>query len=294
MISTARAARLKPLLDAFADDRPWTHRVAADPIELVKRYTAPRDLEVSGLLAACLAYGRADLFKPKIDGLLAQMGSSPADFVAGLTVPRAAKLLDGFVYRFNLPTDLGVLLLGMGATLKRLGSLEALLVEGLRDGKLHGALAHFTAGLRAGAPLAALRKKLGPERGLHHLLPHPLGKGAAKRLNLYLRWMVRGPDAIDFGIWRQVSPAELIIPLDTHVQRISRLLGFTTRRELSWRTAEEVTDCLRLLDPRDPVRYDFALCHYGMSGACPATPVRANCLKCQLRSECTVGRRLPK
>jgi uncharacterized protein (TIGR02757 family) len=293
VISPARAARLKPLLDAFADDRPWGHRVAADPIELVKRYADPRDVEVSGLLACCLAYGRADLFKPKVERLLAQMGSSPADYVASLTVPRAGKLLDGFVYRFNLPTDVAVLLMGIGATLNRLGSLEALLVEGL-EGGLHPALAHFTEGLRAAAPLPELKKRLGPARGLHHLLPHPLGKGAAKRLNLYLRWMVRGPDAIDFGIWSGVKPAQLIIPLDTHVQRISLLLGLTQRKDLSWRTAEEVTDSLRQLDPSDPVRYDFALCHYGMSGACPSTPVRANCLKCPLRGECRVGRRLQR
>ena len=91
MISPARAIRLKPLLDAFADDRPWGHRVASDPIELVKRYRDPRDVEVSGLLAAGLAYGRADLFKPKIDGLLRQMGGSPSEFVSELTVAGAAK-----------------------------------------------------------------------------------------------------------------------------------------------------------------------------------------------------------
>ncbi len=291
MISTARAQKLKPLLDAFADARPWTHRVAADPVELVQRYSRPRDIEVSGLLAAALAYGRADLFKPKVQGLLAQMGRSPAEFVEALTVPGAAKLLEGFVYRFNLGTDVAVLLMGMGAGLRRLGSLEALLLEGL-GGTLHAGLAHFTGALRDGAPLQQLKQKLGPDRGLHHLLPHPLGAGAAKRLNLYLRWMVRGPDAVDFGIWAKVPRARLIIPLDTHVQRISKLLGLTKRNDLSWRTAEDVTASLRLLDADDPVRYDFALCHYGMSGACPAVPLRLNCVDCSLKTQCRVGRRL--
>jgi uncharacterized protein (TIGR02757 family) len=293
VISKARAQKLKPLLDAFADDRPWGHRVGADPIELVHRYQQPRDVEVSGLLAAALAYGRADLFKPKVDRLLRQMGRSPAAFVEALTVAGAARLLDGFVYRFNLGTDVAVLLMGMGATLHTHGSLEALVVEGLTlTGTLHGALAHFTKGLREAAPLSQLRAKLGPDRGLHHLLPHPLGAGAAKRLNLYLRWMVRGPDKIDFGVWRQIPSARLIIPLDTHVQRISKLLGLTRRNDLSWRTAEDVTASLRMLDPDDPVRYDFALCHYGMSGACPAAPVRTHCLACSLKGECRVGKRL--
>src|SRR4029077_3308090 len=133
-----------------------------------------------------------DLFKPKVDGLLAQMGSSPAQFVSELTVPRAAKLLDGFVYRFNLAADVAVLLLGAGAVLRDKGSLEAAFVEGGAD--LHGALAHFIASIREAAPLAKMWRSVGRVRGLHHLLPHPLGPGAAKRLNLYLRWMVRGPD----------------------------------------------------------------------------------------------------
>jgi endonuclease III len=84
----------------------------------------------------------------------------------------------------------------------------------------------------------------------------------------------------------------LIIPLDTHVMRMARLLGLTARKDASWRTAEEVTASLRLLDPGDPVRYDFALCHWGMSGACPAVPVRANCMDCSLRGACSRGRRL--
>ena len=101
-------------------------------------------------------------------------------------------------------------------------------------------------------------------------------------------------DAIDFGIWKQVKPSELVIPLDTHVMRISRWLGLTKRNTIGWATAEEVTASLRKLDPADPVRYDFALCHYGMSGACPAKPVRTNCVKCPLRGECSVGRKLKR
>lgn len=293
MLSKKRAAQLKPLLDAFARPAQWGQRVAFDPIEFPSRYRDQCDVEVAGLLGAALAYGRADLFKPKVDGLLKHMGRSPADFVTSLTVQKAARLLDGFVYRFNLPADVAVLLFGMGRVLGELGSLEALFVEGLTTrGSLHGGLAHFTEGLRARAPMKDIARHLGPLRGLHHLLPHPLGKGAAKRLNLYLRWLVRPRDGIDLGVWRSVSPSRLLIPLDTHVMRISRLLGLTARNSLDWATAEDVTASLRLLDAADPVRYDFALCHYGMSGACPAVPVRDNCRQCALRPMCRVGKRL--
>jgi uncharacterized protein (TIGR02757 family) len=290
-LSVERARRLKPLLDAFSEARGWETRIQNDPVEFPHRYQHPRDVESVALLSACLAYGRAALFKPKIAGLLAPMGERPAEFLAGLDLPRARKLLDGFVYRFNLPADLAVLLMGIGAALKRHGSLEALFVRSLEGRTWQAALAHFANAIKAGAPKEKIERALGPVRGLSHLLP-VAESGAAKRLNLYLRWMVRGPDAIDFGVWPKLSPAQLLIPLDTHVARIAKLLGLTARRDLSWRTAEEVTASLRRLDAGDPVRYDFALCHYGMSGACPSTPVPANCRRCPLRAECRFGRRV--
>jgi uncharacterized protein (TIGR02757 family) len=291
-LSTQAANRLRPHLDAFLASTDARARIGFDPVEFPHRYMDPRDVEVSALLAAALAYGRADLFRPKVDALLQKMGPSPAAFVRALDVAGAKALLTGFVYRFNVGTDLAVLLMGMGRALREHGSLEALFVRGFRTaGTLHGALAAFTAALRD-VPLDALREAMGPERGLHHLLPSPLGPGAAKRLNLYLRWMVRGPDAVDFGIWKGVPPSALLVPLDTHIGRMALHLGLTRRTDLTWRTAEEVTASLRALDPQDPVRYDFALCHYGMSGACPAKPVPAHCARCSLLSSCKVGPRL--
>ncbi len=261
----------------------------ADPVEFPHRYSDPRDVETVALLSASLAYGRADLFKPKIASILEGLGPSPARAMADLDIAGAKKLLNGFVYRFNLPADLAVLLLGMGRTLEKYGSLEAAFVAGRDPRSWQTTLARFAKGLRAIAPEKNILKSLGPIRGLHHLLPFAEA-GAAKRLNLYLRWMVRGPDPIDFGIWKQISPAELVIPLDTHVMRISKWLGFTKRNTIGWATAEEVTASLRQLDPLDPVRYDFALCHYGMSGACPAKPIKENCRRCPLKAECSIGK----
>jgi uncharacterized protein (TIGR02757 family) len=291
-LSAARAAALKPLLDAFVEARPWAERVRADPVEFPHRYTDPRDVEVVALVSASLAYGRADLFKPKLAWLFERLGAHPAKAVAALTVSDAAALLEGFVYRFNVPTDLAVLLMGIGRALELRGSLEGHFLSALEAvGTWQGALASFAEGIRGGAPQQALVRRLGPPRGLHHLLPSAAA-GAAKRLNLFLRWMVRGPDTIDFGLWTRLSPAQLVMPLDTHVMRISRWLGLTTRATMGWATAEEITASLRLLDAADPVRYDFALCHYGMSGACPVRPVPATCLACPLRGVCRVGRRV--
>jgi uncharacterized protein (TIGR02757 family) len=250
-------------------------------------------VEVAGLLAASLAYGRVDLFLPKVDRLLRAMGPSPAAYVRDVDLAGARRLLSGFVYRFNVGADVAVLLLGMGRMLRRRGSLEAGFVHHLRQagGKLHGALAGFLRELRD-VDQHAVERSLGPVRGLGHLLPMPLGPGAAKRLNLFLRWMVRGPDGVDLGIWKGISPPALMVPLDTHLARVSRRLGLTRRRSMGWRAAEEITARLRQLDPTDPVRFDFLLCHHGMSGACPPRARASLCQACVLRPECSVGRRL--
>jgi uncharacterized protein (TIGR02757 family) len=283
------AGALKPRLDPFFESAPYAARIAFDPVEFPHRYSEPRDIEVAGLLSACLAYGRADLFKPKLQKLLSGMGPSPAAFVRGLDVASARSLLSGFVYRFNVGTDLAALLMGMGRALREEGSLEALFVRGWTPGgDWHAALSAFTRALRD-VPMAPLRRAMGRERGLHHLLPSPLGPGAAKRLNLFLRWMVRGPDAVDFGIWKRVPASALVIPLDTHIARMARNLRLTARKDLTWRTAEEITASLRRLDPGDPVKYDFALCHYGMSGACPARPRPELCGECPLLPSCRTG-----
>lgn len=284
---------LRSGLEALVRATRYVSRMEADPVGLPHRYSAPRDIEVSGLLAATLAYGRVELFRPKVEALLEAMGPSPARFVERLEVAQAERLLRGFVYRFNVGSDVAVLLLGMGATLRARGSLEALFSEQLSEaGSLQGALAGFGAQLRAAGRLDEVQRVLGPERGLAHLLPTKVGSGAAKRLNLYLRWMVRGPDAVDFGIWKSISPSLLVIPLDTHIARLSRLLGFTRRKSLGWSTAEEISAALRRVDPLDPVRFDFALCHHGMSGGCPVRPSAAACGACPLAAVCSRGRRL--
>jgi len=294
-LSEARAARLRRALRTLERRSPPRRRLPLDPVSFPHRYRAPRDIEVAGLLAASLAYGRADLFLPKVDGLLRGMGRSPAAFVRRLTPARARSLLSGFVYRFNVGADIAVLLMGMGRMLRGLGSLEAGFRQALEahPGDLHAALAAFVAALRD-VDIAAVERVLGPVRGLGHLLPVPLGPGAAKRLHLYLRWMVRGPDAVDLGIWTSIPPSALLVPLDTHVARLSRRLGLTGRRTLGWRTAEEVTDNLRRIDAADPVRFDFVLCHHGMSGACPPRARPELCRVCALQSECRVGQRLTR
>ena len=292
-LSPERAGRLRRALERLERASPPRRRLPLDPLSLPHRYGDPRDVEVAGLLAASLAYGRADLFLPRVSRLLESMGASPAAFVRGLDVARAKTLLDGFVYRFNVGADVAVLLLGMGQMLGRRGSLEAgfLAAHDEAGGNLHAALGGFVRELRD-VDLAAVRRALGKTRGLNHLLPVPLGAGAAKRLHLYLRWMVRGPDEVDLGVWKRVPASALLVPLDTHVARLAWRLGLVRRRTMGWAAAEDITANLRVIDPVDPVRYDFVLCHHGMSGACPPRARAELCARCVLRPECAVGRSL--
>ena len=292
-LSSERAARLRRALDKLERASPPRRRVPLDPVSLPHRYRDPRDIEVAALLAALLAYGRADLFLPRVERVLAGMGPSPAAFVRGLDVSGAWALLSGFVYRFNVGADVAVLLLGMGRMLERRGSLEAGFVaaHAASGGDLHGALGAFVRELRD-VDVPAVERALGRTRGLDHLLPVPLGAGAAKRLHLFLRWMVRGPDEVDLGIWKRVSPGALMVPLDTHVARLAWRLGLVRRRTMGWAAAEDITRNLEVIDPVDPVRFDFVLCHHGMSGACPPRARAELCARCVLRPECSVGRRL--
>lgn len=292
MLGAPAAERLGALLLPLAGRFDAGARVVFDPIEAPRSYADPRDQEVAGLLAAALAYGRADLFKPRLFGVLGVMGPSPAAFARGFDPARQGALLAPFAYRFHLPADVGALIAGAGAALRRHGSLGALFAARLGErGELGPALSDFSRELRE-AGEAAVAASMGPPRALGHLLSDPSKGSACKRLLLYLRWMVRR-DAIDPGPWNDlVSPSRLVIPLDTHVMRLSRLLGLTRRRDLSWRTAVEVTASLARIDPEDPVRFDFVLCHLGMSGACPRVRRRAACLACPLRPACTAGSRL--
>jgi hypothetical protein len=115
--------------------------------------------------------------------------------------------------------------------------------------------------------------------GFLQFLPSPRGSSPCKRINMFLRWMVRDAD-VDFGLWRGVLKDDLIIPLDVHIQRIARCLGFTNRKSNDWKAAQEITASLRRLDAKDPLKYDFALAHHGISGRCRAIRDAAECAGC--------------
>lgn len=241
---------------------------AADPVHLVRRYADPPDREVVGFLAAGLAFGRVAGLVASLERLLARLGPHPARFVRAFDPARDREAFDGLGHRWVRAHDLAALVWIVGRMLDEAGSIEAFFLQG------HDPHANDVgAGLDAFSTRACridLRRVYGRHPatpGARFFFPRPSQGSACKRLNLFLRWMVRR-DAIDLGVWRGVAPAALVVPLDTHVVRVGRCLGLTRYRSPGWRMAVDITASLRRFDPDDPVRYDFALCHVGIANLC--------------------------
>lgn len=285
-------AHLKPALDRLYESFDRTSRIA-DPVECVRRFADPADREIAGFVAAGLAFGRVATAIASIDRVLAVAGPSPAAFVRAFDARRDGPRLAGCVHRWVRPDDVSGLFAILRHMLEVSGSVEAFFLEQDDPGApdIGPALERFCGRARQ-VDLAAVYG-CGIERpGAHGFFSQPSTGSACKRLNLFLRWMVRS-DAIDLGVWRRVSASRLVIPLDVHVIRVGRCLGLTRYRTAGWRMATDITAALRTVDPADPVRYDFALCHLGMLGLCGFRTKAADS-RCPMRGACRPHARTPR
>ncbi|MDY6989931.1 MAG: TIGR02757 family protein [Thermodesulfobacteriota bacterium] len=229
--------------------------VHPDPLEFLYRYERLCDREVVAFVASSLAYGRVAQILKSVSRVLERMTPSPWVFLNKASAGRIRRTFAGFKHRFTTGEDLSAMLVGIKYLLKSHGFLHACFAEGLKDDDtILPALCAFTEQLTAGAG--------GP---LQHLVPSPQKGSACKRLNLFLRWMVRR-DKVDPGGWDKVSPSKLIVPVDVHMHRIGLLVGLTKRRQADMRTAVEITKGFRAVAPDDPVKYDFSLTRLGIRG----------------------------
>ena len=241
---------------------------ASDPVHLVKRFADRADREVVAFCAASLAFGRVASVLQSIAALLRFTGPRPAKFVRQFDPAASHPSLREMGHRWIRGEDLAALLWILRQMLERSGSIEQFFREGLHDehADVGSALDSFSSralALDVGRAYGRTPKK----PGVCYFFPRPSGGSACKRLNLFLRWMVRR-DAIDPGGWSSVPAAKLVVPLDTHVIRLGRCLRLTRYSSPGWRMAADITASLRDLDPIDPVRFDFSLCHLGMRNAC--------------------------
>ena len=246
----ALKTKLEKLYD-FYNHKKFIH---PDPLEFLYDYKSLKDREIVGLIASSLAYGRVHAILKAVKKILVKIGPSPSSFILGNDLNQYKEVFNGFKYRFTDKDEICALLLGIKNIILDHGSLRNCFEQAIspKDETILGALSKF---------FKELNKVSG--RDLKFLLPLPERGSACKRANLFLRWMIR-KDRVDPGGWDQRLCSKLIIPLDTHMYKIARELGLTSRKVQNLKTAIEITNAFKIISPNDPVKYDFALTRAGI------------------------------
>jgi uncharacterized protein (TIGR02757 family) len=242
--------KLEGLYSAY-NRREFVH---PDPLEFLYHYPALRDREIVALIASSLAYGRVAQILKSVSSVLCRMRPSPFHFIMTSRLESLLAAFSDFKHRFTAGRELAWMLWGARCAIEKHGSLLGCFLAGWNEKEstvLPGLSAFVRAfGVSSGACCGGF-------------LPSPANGSACKRLNLFMRWMVRQDD-VDPGGWARIPPSKLIVPLDVHMHRISLRFGWTSRKQADLRTAVEVTQVFRKVAPEDPVRYDFALTRLGI------------------------------
>lgn len=221
-----------------------------DPIQFPHKFSNKKDIELAGFIASLLAYGSREQFIKKLNQLFEIANQEPLNFIQNFD----SKIIGDFNYRFGKPNDFIAIFEILKELYNTSDGLEELFKYGKEQDKLFETVVDY---FYSRAP-----QNVG--QGFYHMIPNPHNGGAMKRMCMYLRWMVRkGP--VDLGVWRFITPAELYIPLDVHVGRISRQLGLLNRKANDFKSVIELTNNLKEFCPKDPIKYDFALFGYGVN-----------------------------
>lgn len=256
---------LKKFLDSLYHSFDFESAIERDPIRFPKRFSNSFDIEVAGFISSSFSYGSIKCFCNFLENLFSLMGSSPYDFILSFEPKITLEKLD-FKYRFSSVHDVVSLLYTLKILLKNspTGSIESYFrsKHNWEDKNFPSpalAISNFVKDA-LNVDLSPIYGKNIKTHGFLHFFPDPLKGSPCKRINMFLRWMVRNRD-IDFGIWKTFRPNQLIIPLDVHIWRVSQKLGLTGRKSQDIRTAIEITESIKKIEPEDPLKYDFVLCH---------------------------------
>jgi uncharacterized protein (TIGR02757 family) len=264
--------------------RKYNHRdlIKPDPLQFVYRYDDPSDMEVAAFLAADLAYGRVEQIQKSLTNLFERMGESPYAFVKDFGKAER-KSLKGFKHRFTTDQDISDLLMLLHKILNQYGSIEKFFIQGFNLGDINivPALSKFCNSL---IDMYSAEHNVKTSRGLKYLLVNPAKGSACKRLNLFLRWMVRDDD-VDTGLWKSIDKARLVVPIDVHMGRLCKILGFYNKKAVSLKTAVQITQGFAEIEPADPVKYDFALSRVGIVENCNGR-YHNDCEFCELFKFC--------
>lgn len=230
--------------------------VQNDPIKFPKRYRNYADIEISALIASSFAYGSIKCFCKFLEELFLIMGVSPYDFVMNFRPNQLLKRLK-IKYRFSSFEDIVAFLFILQRLIKKTGSIEKYFSDSQQN--TVSVISNFVKNALAVDVKPVYGENIKP-RGLLHFFPDPQKGSSCKRINLFLRWMVRNCD-VDFGLWKNIKPMNLVVPLDIHIWKVSKKLGITKRNSTDLKTAIEITEFFKKINPDDPLKYDFVLCH---------------------------------
>lgn len=243
----------KTFLDELVEKYETRDFIKADPIQFPHIYSNKKDIEIAGFIASLFAYGSRKQFIEKLKEFFSYTDGEPANYIKNGDFSIIKK--NNFNYRFSKPNDICELLKILSLLYNSSTGLEELFEYGYKQRNLYKVVIDYF--------YSRVDKSAG--QGFYHLLPNPEKGGAMKRMNMFLRWMVRKSN-VDLGIWDFMPKSELLIPLDVHVARISRKMKLLERKSNDMKAVKELTNALKQFDPNDPVKYDFAIFGSGIEG----------------------------
>jgi uncharacterized protein (TIGR02757 family) len=220
-----------------------------------------RDIEIVGLIASIFAYGNLKQIENTIKKFIVVFKGKPYLFIKNFSLSKDSKKISGIKHRFYSEDDVLRLFIILNKEIKKHRSIKKIFLQGynISDENVKNGISNFSNHF-----LNSFLETFGEiSGGIKFMFPIPEKGSACKRMNLFLRWMVR-KDELDFGLWKEIHTTKLVIPVDTHIARISRALKLTKRKNADWKMAEEITTKLKVYDAEDPIKYDFAICHIGI------------------------------
>jgi len=236
-------------------------KLEPDPLQFLHLFKYERDIEVVGLIASIFAYGNVKQIENTLKKFIFVFDGKPYSFIKNFSLSKSPKKIAGIKHRFYSEDDIVKLFIILNKEIKKYKSIKQIFLQGcnISDNNVKNAISSFSNHF-----LNSFLETFGDiSDGIKFMFPLPEKGSACKRMNLYLRWMVR-KDELDFGLWDEIVPSKLVIPVDTHIARICKTLKLTKRKNVSWQMAEEITKNLKKFDAEDPVKYDFAICHIGI------------------------------
>jgi len=236
-------------------------KLEPDPLQFLHLFKYERDIEIVGLIASIFAYGNVKQIENTLKKFIIVFNGKPYTFIKSFSLSNDLKGITKIKHRFYTEDDIAKLFIILNKEIKKQISIKQIFLQGynISDENVKNGISNFSNHF-----LNSFIETFGEaSKGIKFMFPLPEKGSACKRMNLFLRWMVRKDD-LDFGLWNEVGTSKLVIPVDTHIARICKSLKLTKRKNVSWQMAEEITQNLKKFDAEDPVKYDFAICHIGI------------------------------